>query len=117
MRRLSHDARTRDSRLTAVPVARCQERCPYLIRRPCSDAGDLPRAMRAPRVLRHLQGSSKQHGDAKLTVLLQTLADCPKARSPSIYARCKAVYGHSKEQGFNRWVVRLAGPAESRGRC
>ena len=47
--------------------------------------------MRAPRVLRHLQGSSKQHGDAKLTVLLQTLADCPEARSPSIYARCKAV--------------------------
>jgi hypothetical protein len=58
--------------------------------------------MRAPRVLRQLQGSSKQHGDAKLTVLLQTLADCPKGRSPSIYARCKAVYGHSKEQGFNR---------------
>jgi coenzyme PQQ precursor peptide PqqA len=48
------------------------------------------RAMRAPRVLRHLQGSSKQHGDTKLTVLLQTLADCPKARFASIYDRCKA---------------------------
>jgi hypothetical protein len=46
--------------------------------------------MRAPRVLRHLQGSSKQQGDAKLTVLLQTLADCPKARFASIYDRCKA---------------------------
>ena len=33
--------------------------------------------MRAPRVLRHLQGSSEQHGDTKLTVLLQTIADCP----------------------------------------
>ena len=28
-----------------------------------------------------------EHGDAKLTDLLQTLADCPKAN-----ARCKAVY-------------------------
>jgi len=28
-----------------------------------------------------------EHGDAKLTDLLQTLADCPKAK-----ARCKAVY-------------------------
>jgi hypothetical protein len=46
--------------------------------------------MRAPRVLRHLQGSSEQHGDAKLTALLQTLADCPKARFASIYDRCKA---------------------------
>jgi acyl carrier protein len=28
----------------------------------CSDAGDLPRAMPAPRGLRHLQDLSKQHG-------------------------------------------------------
>src|SRR4029077_16243598 len=28
-----------------------------------------------------------EHGDAKLTVLLQTLADCPKARSVSIHDR------------------------------
>jgi hypothetical protein len=34
-----------------------------------------------------------QHGDAKLTDLLSTLADCPKARSASIHDRCKAVYG------------------------
>jgi hypothetical protein len=61
-----------------------------LFRRPCSDAGDLPRAMRAPRAIRHLQGSSKQHGDAELTVPLQTLADCPKARSASIYDHCQA---------------------------
>jgi coenzyme PQQ precursor peptide PqqA len=46
--------------------------------------------MRAPRALRHLQGSSKQHGDAKLTLLFQTLADYRKARSASIYDRCKA---------------------------
>jgi hypothetical protein len=32
------------------------------------------------------------HGDAKLTDLLVTLADCPKVRSLSIYDRCKAVY-------------------------
>ena len=32
------------------------------------------------------------HGDAKLTDLLQTLADCQKARSASIHDRCKAVY-------------------------
>jgi hypothetical protein len=34
----------------------------------------------------------KEHGDAKLTDLLQTLAACPKARSASIHDRCKAVY-------------------------
>jgi hypothetical protein len=33
-----------------------------------------------------------EHGDAKLTDLLATLADCPMARSTSIYDRCKAVY-------------------------
>ena len=32
-----------------------------------------------------------EHGDAKLTDLLQTLADCQKARSASIHDRCKAV--------------------------
>jgi hypothetical protein len=32
------------------------------------------------------------HGDAKLTDLLVTLADCAKARSLSIHDRCKAVY-------------------------
>jgi hypothetical protein len=39
-----------------------------------------------------------QHSDAKLTDLLQTLADCQKARSASIHDRCKAV--------FERLVVR-----------
>jgi hypothetical protein len=34
-----------------------------------------------------------EHGDAKLTDLLLTLAACPKARSASIHDRCKAVYG------------------------
>ena len=33
-----------------------------------------------------------EHGDAKLTDLLTTLADCPKSRSTSIYDRCKMVY-------------------------
>jgi hypothetical protein len=33
-----------------------------------------------------------EHGDAKLTDLLLTLADCEKARSASIHDRCKAVY-------------------------
>ena len=35
----------------------------------------------------------EQHGDAKLTDLLSTLADCPKERSASVHDRCKAVYG------------------------
>ena len=34
----------------------------------------------------------EQHGDAKLTDLLQMLANCPKARSASIRDRCKAVF-------------------------
>jgi len=37
----------------------------------------------------------EQYGDAKLTNLLQTLADCPKARSANstnVHDRCKAVY-------------------------
>jgi hypothetical protein len=33
-----------------------------------------------------------EHGDAKLTDLLVTLANCEKARSFSVYDRCKAVY-------------------------
>ena len=32
------------------------------------------------------------HGDAKLTDLLQTLANCPKAHSASIHDRCRAVF-------------------------
>jgi hypothetical protein len=34
----------------------------------------------------------EEHHDAKLTDLLVTLADCPKARSVSVHDRCKAVY-------------------------
>ena len=35
----------------------------------------------------------ERRGDARLTDLLQTLADCPKARSANIHDRCKAVFG------------------------
>ena len=31
----------------------------------------------------------EEHGDAKLTDLLVTLADCPKARSASIHDSCR----------------------------
>jgi hypothetical protein len=34
----------------------------------------------------------EQHGDAKLTDLLHTLAECPRTRSASVYDRCKGVY-------------------------
>jgi hypothetical protein len=34
----------------------------------------------------------EEHGDAKLTKLIVTLTNCPKARSGSVYDRCKAVY-------------------------
>ena len=34
----------------------------------------------------------EEHGDAKLTDLLVTLADCPKTRSASAHDKCKAVY-------------------------
>jgi hypothetical protein len=34
----------------------------------------------------------EEHGDAKLTDLLRTLAECPRASSVIIYDRCKAVY-------------------------
>ena len=34
----------------------------------------------------------EEHGDAKLTELLVTLANCPKVRSTSVHDRCKAVY-------------------------
>lgn len=42
-----------------------------------------------------------QHGDAKLTDLFHTLADCPKARSVSVHDRCKALYKDSASvRGF-----------------
>jgi hypothetical protein len=35
----------------------------------------------------------EKYGDAKLPELLYVLADCPKARSQSVYDRCKVRYG------------------------
>jgi hypothetical protein len=35
----------------------------------------------------------ERHGDARLTDLLQTLANCPKAGSASVHDRCKEVFG------------------------
>jgi hypothetical protein len=34
----------------------------------------------------------EEHGDAKLTELLVTLANCPKASSARMYDRCEAMY-------------------------
>jgi hypothetical protein len=34
----------------------------------------------------------ERHGDAKLTDLLVTLADCQRARSANVHDRCRAVY-------------------------
>ena len=34
----------------------------------------------------------ERHGDAKMTDLLQTLANCPKARSANIHDRSRAVF-------------------------
>jgi hypothetical protein len=34
----------------------------------------------------------EDHGDAKLTELLVTLANCPKATSARMYDRCEAMY-------------------------
>jgi hypothetical protein len=35
----------------------------------------------------------EKYGDAKLPELRHVLANCPRARSASVYDRCKAVYG------------------------
>jgi hypothetical protein len=43
-----------------------------------------------------------EHGDAKLTDLLVTLADCAKARSLSIHDRCKAVYEGARREPVGR---------------
>ena len=34
----------------------------------------------------------EEHGDAKLTELIVTLADCPKVSSARMYERCTVVY-------------------------
>jgi hypothetical protein len=48
-----------------------------------------PRARRGTYNVARLR---EQQGDAKLTDLLQWLANCPKARSARIHDRCKAVF-------------------------
>ena len=40
----------------------------------------------------NLERLMAEHGDAKLTELRVTLANCPRASSASISDRCKAVY-------------------------
>ena len=35
----------------------------------------------------------EQYGDMRLPELRHVLADCPKARSQSVYDQCKVVYG------------------------
>ena len=52
-----------------------------IVREPCGRRG----AYKVARLM-------ELHGDAKLTDLLHTLANCPKARSASIHDRCKAVF-------------------------
>ena len=54
-------------------------------------ADDCLQAVRQARALRRAR-LFERHGDAKLTDLLLTLADCQKARSANIHDRCKAVY-------------------------
>jgi hypothetical protein len=56
-----------------------------------ADADDRLPAVRQPGryvIARRIE----EHVDAKLNDLLEALADCPTARSPSIYDRCKAVH-------------------------
>src|SRR5580704_5386964 len=90
MRRLSHDARTRDSRLTAVPVARCQKtapvsyptsafRCWRSSARHAGAAGATPfaRLIKAAR----RRGADRPIADARRL---------PEGRSASIYDHCQA---------------------------
>jgi hypothetical protein len=37
-------------------------------------------------------GLMEKHGDAKILYVLAELTNCPKAKSPTIYDRCKARY-------------------------
>jgi hypothetical protein len=48
--------------------------------------------VRPSRDLRRGARLLEQHGDAKLTDLLQALANGPKARSASIHDQCRAVF-------------------------
>jgi hypothetical protein len=44
----------------------------------------------------------EKYGDAKLPELLYVLADCPKARSQSVYDQCKAMYGKTADGARRR---------------
>ncbi len=56
----------------------------------------------------------EQQGDAKLTDLLQTLANCPKARSGRIHDRCKAVFeGLAVQSRRTRKPLSTGGNAQS----
>ena len=63
----------------------------HAVRCPLSDALDRLRAVRPARTY-NVAGLMEQHGDAKLTELIVTLTNCPKAWSASVYDRCKAVF-------------------------
>ena len=48
--------------------------------------------VRSPTLMIVFEPCARRGRDAKLTELLQTLANCPKARSASIHDRCRAVF-------------------------
>ena len=63
-----------------------------------TNADDCLQAVRQARALRRAR-LFEGHGDAKLTDLLLTPADCQNARSANIHDRCKAVYEQLLTQG------------------
>ena len=71
-----------------VQVDRSKCRCPAGIWSAVGPEIEIDARQRRSAVARLIE----EHGDAKLTELLVTLAHCPKARSASMYERCKAVY-------------------------
>ena len=62
--------------------------CPTFVVRRCRSSAS-PAFRRGTYSVERLM---ERHGDAKLTDLLQMLANCPKARSASIHDRCKVVF-------------------------
>ena len=60
---------------------RCRSEANRIVREPCGRRGRY-----------NEERLMAEHGDVKLTNLLATLADCPKARSVSNYDRWKVVY-------------------------
>jgi hypothetical protein len=71
-----------------VQVDRSKCPCPAGIWSPVGPEIEIDARQRRYAVARLIE----EHGGAKLTELLVTLAHCPKARSASMYERCKAVY-------------------------